>query len=99
MNLDFYNFYNKSNDNKSYISNDNISLENKTGDPTNLDLNINNTNKNLNKNCICFKENFTIAFYIIGISTLAYISHNLYYIVNKDHDYISFAQGKFFFLI
>lgn len=89
VNLDFYNFYNKNNDNNSYISNDNVTLENQIGNPINPDLNI-----NVNKNCICFKENFTVAFYIIGTSTLAYISHNLYYIVNKDHDYISFAQGK-----
>ena len=47
------------------------------------------------KNFVCFKENFTVAFYLFGIIILGYISHNLYYIVNKDHDYISFAQGKY----
>ncbi len=42
----------------------------------------------------CFKENYTIIYYLISITILAYISHHLYYIVNKDHDYISFADGK-----
>jgi len=53
---------------------------------------------NVVKNFTCFKENFTVTYYLIGIVILGYISHNLYYIVNKDHDFISFAQGNLFLI-
>ena len=94
VNLDFHYFYNKKNV-ENNITNKFTELENKQDKF--LDLNVNilvEKISNITKNFICFKENFTIVFYLIGLTILAYISHHLYYIINKDHDYISFAEGN-----
>lgn len=93
VNLDFNSFYNKdieeksNNKRKSFDLNDNLDYR------INFKVLAEDTN-DIVKTLICFKENFTLAYYIIGIVILGYISHNLFYIVNKNHDYISFAQGN-----
>lgn len=96
MNLDFNSFYNKNNrENSKNDSNKRLSFDvpSEDIDDFNIKMIVEESSVNI-RNLVCFKENFTVAFYLVGIIILGYISHNLYYIVNKDHDYISFAQGN-----
>lgn len=100
VNLDFNSFYNKNNSDKSSNkANKRLSFDmhNEELNDLNTKLLVEESDNTNYKNFVCFQENFTVAFYVIGIIILGYISHNLYYIVNKDHDYISFAQGKLFY--
>ncbi len=99
VNLDFSQFNNKTYSDKSSkeaYKRLSFNFNNDEYDYINIKLLAEESNKIRFISYICLKENFTVAFYLIGIIILGYISHNLYYIVNKDHDYISFAQGILF---
>lgn len=104
VNLDFNNYYNTKIV-KNYVPND---FENKfdLNKENNSDTTLLKTfsKKNIlyialemKKNLVCFQESFILIYYLISFLILLYISHHLYYIINKDHDYIGFAQGTIYF--
>lgn len=67
---------------------------------TNYNNSNNNSNdfsdaqENLTENFLCFNSSFIFTFYALIFCILCYISHHLYYIINRKNDFISFSQGK-----
>jgi hypothetical protein len=108
INLNFNNFYTNKNDSNSYFNIDNeiespVNVKNYVEKTLLNNVTLSSSEKYLiknisflkfTKNFVCFNEQFIMIFYIMGILILVYISHHLYYIINKDHDYISFIQGN-----